>query len=353
VTVLTSQYHAALPRRDRMDGVRVLRVPVAGRVSKGVLMPSLPLYGLRWIPRHDVLHLHVPQFDAGYLAAMGRLFGKPVVLTYHCDLRLPASPINQLAGLVSRAVDFLSAALAHVVVTNTREYAEQSALLRRYLGKLAVVAPPVELATVPAGTEEAMRARLGLEPGDRVIGMVARLATEKGAEVLARALPEVLRRFPRARVLYVGQYRDVLGEEAYARRLEPILRELGDHWRFLGVLGDAELAGFYRLSEVTVLPSLNSTESFGMVQAESMASGTPVVASDLPGVRRVVAETGMGLTVPPGDPQALAEAICLVLEAPDRFRQDATGVQRRFSSARAAEQYEDVFRTLVRVDSPA
>jgi glycosyltransferase involved in cell wall biosynthesis len=177
--------------------------------------------------------------------------------------------------------------------------------------------------------------------------MAARLATEKGAEVLARAMPEILRRYPEARVLHVGQHKNVFGEEAYARRMAPILSELGDHWRFLGVLSPEDMAAFFRVCRLTVLPSLNSTESFGMVQIESMISGTPVVASDLPGVRFATSDTGMGLTVPPGDAGALASAILRVLERPEDFRGDPADVARSYAPARTAEQFEGIYQDLL------
>ena len=79
------------------------------------------------------------------------------------------------------------------------------------------------------------------------------------------AMPHVLARFPTARVLYMGQYQNVMGEEEYARKLAPMIEALGEHWTFLGNVSDPELVAFFRTCELTVLPSLNSTESFGMV----------------------------------------------------------------------------------------
>jgi glycosyltransferase involved in cell wall biosynthesis len=159
-------------------------------------------------------------------------------------------------------------------------------------------------------------------------------------------MPRVLERYPTARVLYVGQYQNVLGEEEYARRLEPLLRSLGEHWTFLGVLDDEELAAFYSLCNVTVLPSLNSTESFGMVQVESMLCGTPVVASDLPGVREPTARSGMGRAVPPGDPEALAQALIEVLGAPGLYSGSAEAIA-RYSSESVAIEYERLFERLL------
>ena len=155
--------------------------------------------------------------------------------------------------------------------------------------------------------------------------MAARLASEKGAEILVRALPEILRHHPDARVLYVGQYEDVLGEQSYGRRIRDLLEPLQEHWAFLGILDPRDLAAFFSLCDVTILPSLNSTESFGMVQVESMFCGTPVVASDLPGVREVTATTGMGVVFPVGDHAALATSVLQILESPENVQPRGRG----------------------------
>lgn len=348
VTVLTARYDPRLPAKEELDGVRIRRAGVALFLSKGPIMPAYQPLGWGLAGEHDVIHLHVPQIDAALLAVLARLRGKPVVMTFHCDLSLPHTPLNRLANRISHLADRLTASLADAVVTNTRDYAEGSPLLKRHLGRLVVIPPPIEVAAPVPEAVAALRQRLGIRPGDKVIGMAARLATEKGAEVLAQSMPIVLARHPEARVLYVGQYQNVMGEELYARRLQPLLAKLGDRWTFLGVLPAEAMSTFFAACDVTVLPSLNSTESFGMVQVESMACGTPVVASDLPGVRQPTAMTGMGRTAPPGDAPALAQAILEVLAEPARFCGDPTDVARRFSSDAVAEQYEALYASLRR-----
>jgi glycosyltransferase involved in cell wall biosynthesis len=146
----------------------------------------------------------------------------------------------------------------------------------------------------------------------------------------------------------MGQHHDVLGEELYAQKLAPLIANLGDHWTFLGNLTPVELAVFYRQCQVTVLPSINSTESFGMVQVEAMTCGTPVIASDLPGVRQPVKMTGMGRIVPPGDAGALARAILAVLDRPEDYSGNPQEVARRFSPAAAAAEYEGLFEEVKR-----
>ncbi|HHH82779.1 MAG TPA: glycosyltransferase family 1 protein [Chloroflexi bacterium] len=343
VTVLTSRYDRSLPGLERLDGVQVYRLPVALRVSKGPIMPTLPFWAGRMIPRHDIVHLHVPQLDAAHVALMAKAMGKPVVLTYHCDLRLPSSILNRVANLLSSWANRVSVAAADVVVANAMDYAEASATLRRHLNKVVVIPPPIELPAVSGERVQGLRERLGLTGKGPLIGMAARLATEKGAEFLAQALPRILERYPEACVLYVGQYEDVLGEQDYGRRIAPLIQALGDHWRFLGILDPDDLAAFFAACDVTVLPSLNSTESFGMVQVESMLCGTPVVASDLPGVRYPTQATGMGLTVPPADAEELAEGILKVLSEPDRFSRPREDIQSRFGTEAVADRYEKLF----------
>src|SRR5512144_615006 len=100
VTVMTTQYDRSLPREETMDGVKIIRVPVAVRVSKGVLAPTFGLVATQLVAKHDVVQMHLPQFDAPGVAARARLLGKPAVLTYHCDLLLPPGFFNRLVNAV-------------------------------------------------------------------------------------------------------------------------------------------------------------------------------------------------------------------------------------------------------------
>ncbi|HID85465.1 MAG TPA: glycosyltransferase, partial [Anaerolineales bacterium] len=181
-----------------------------------------------------------------------------------------------------------------------------------------------------------------------VIGMAARLAAEKGVEYLVAAMERILERYPQALVLYAGPYENVLGEEAYRRRVMPAIRKLAEvgHWRFVGLLSAEEMAAYYPNLDVLVLPSLNSTEGFGLVQIEAMMNGVPVVASNLPGVRQPVRMTSMGEIAQVGDAASLAQAILKVLEHPEAYRGDPEAVARRFAPEATAAAYEALFERL-------
>jgi glycosyltransferase involved in cell wall biosynthesis len=118
---------------------------------------------------------------------------------------------------------------------------------------------------------------------------------------------------------------------------------LGRAWSFLGVLPPVEFAAFLHECELTVLPSINSTESYGLVQVESMTCGTPVVATDLPGVRVPVKMSGMGRIVPPANAPALAEAILGILDDPQAYVGSAENIVRLSSPENVATEYEAAF----------
>ncbi|NPA93578.1 MAG: glycosyltransferase family 4 protein [Chloroflexi bacterium] len=349
VTVLTSQYDASLPRRETVDGVQVVRVPVWFRVSKGVIMPTLGLEATREVLAHDVVSLHLPQFDAAGVALRGRLFHRPTVITYHCDVKLPPGAFNRVVNAVVHGMDHLAAMFSHQIVTYTQDYADHSPFLQRYRHKLTTILPPVTLPKAPPEAIEAFRAQHNPENRRPVIGMAARLAAEKGVEYLVAAMKKVVEVYPEALVLYAGPYENVLGEEAYRRRVMPAIRELEaqGHWRFVGLLSPEEMAAYYPNLDVLVLPSLNATESFGLVQIEAMMNGVPVVASNLPGVRQPVKMTGMGEIAEVGDAESLASALLKILGNPEAYRGDPEEVARTFSPDANAAAYERLFESLL------
>ena len=346
VTVLTSQYDPSLPRNEIIHGVNVVRVPVAFRISKGVIMPGFGPMAWKLARQTDVMHLHLPQFDAPGLATRGRMLRKPVVLTYHCDLQLPVGFFNQVVDKVVQFQNQMAGKLADVVATYTRDYAMHSPYLSRFVDqKLVIIPPPI---TLDPASDEVVRAfrekhALGNRP---IIGISARLAAEKGVEVLLHALPRVLEKYPDLLVLHAGPYKNILGEEDYANRLAPLFEQYEAHYKLLGTLQGDELTAFYRNLDVLCICSLNSTESFGLVQIEAMRNGVPVAACDLPGVRQPVTMTGMGEVTAIGDSDALAEALIRILDERERYIRTPELISASFDPAQTASEYVRIFEAL-------
>ncbi len=350
VTVMTTQYDPSLALEEMMDGVKVIRVPVAARISKGVIAPTFGWVATKLVARHDVVQMHLPQFDAPGVAFRARLFGKPAVLTYHCDVQLPVGTFNRLVNFVLDFQNNMAGRLANHIVTYTQDYADNSPYLSRYASKLTPILPPVEL---PVPTPEAISAfarEHHIDERRPVIGMAARLAAEKGVEVLLDALPAILKTYPKAQVLFAGTYQNVMGEQAYSDRLTPRIHEYEQqgHWTFLGNLDPIQMAAFYPNLDVLTVPSLNSTEAFGLVQIEAMMNGVPSVPSALPGVRRPVQMHGMGVVSQIGDSASLAESILSVLDDPLKYRGDIEAIKKSYDPDSIAQEYEKLFARLMK-----
>ncbi len=350
VTILTSQYDPLLPLEEVQEGVRIVRVPVAFRLSKGVVMPRFGILASQLVRENDAIQLHLPQFDAAGIALRGRIYRKPTVITYHCDLLMPPGPISQLANLAVKIANNLAAIWTHRIVTYTRDYAENSSYLKRHLGKLQVIPPPVELPEVPQRDVEAFNTLHNPDRHRPVIGMAARFATEKGVEVLLDAMPAILEKHPQALFQFAGPNQNIIGEESYFSRLKPRIDEYikNGHWQFLGILNPLEMATFYPNIDLLVLPSLNSTEAFGLVQIEAMMNGVPCVASDLPGVRQPVRNHEMGRIIPIGDSKALAEAVLEILAEKKKKIVPREKLQEIYDPDSIAREYEVLFDKIAR-----
>jgi glycosyltransferase involved in cell wall biosynthesis len=344
VSVLTSHYARNLPREEIIEGVRVVRVPVVFRLNKGVLMPSFPFRAWRAINAHDVVSIHLPQVEGALAVWLARWAGRKPIITYHCDLQMPPAWYGKIVDRLTFLDNLLAGSMADTIVAYTQDFADHSPFLSHFRSKVRVILPPVTIPDpTPAGIE-ALRKRAGLLDGQQVIGFAARFAYEKGANYLISAIPDILQSIPNVRVLLAGPYgRDVIGESIWYD-LQPLIRQYQPYLTFLGTLNPTQMADFFALCDVVTVASINNTESFGLVQVEAFMCGTPVVATDLPGVRQPVKMTGMGEIVPVADAEGLARGIVKVLTAPQDYARPLVEIVRLFDLERTVSEYEGLFR---------
>jgi glycosyltransferase involved in cell wall biosynthesis len=183
-----------------------------------------------------------------------------------------------------------------------------------------------------------IRSELGLEGVYPIVGAVTRFYPAKGITYLVGAFPQVLARFPDARLVLVGD--GPLGNEL---RAQAESLGIGDRVIFTGFRPDAE--AFVQLFTVSAVPSLE--EGIGNVAIESIVGGVPVVASREGGLPEVVVEGKTGLLVRPGDSDRLAIALLRVLEEPfllDHLRQGCREEAARFSIENYTARLEQLYR---------
>ena len=186
---------------------------------------------------------------------------------------------------------------------------------------------------------EEKRRELGL-PG-RILGAIGNIEERKGYATLLRAMPEVCRRFPDVRLVIIGAAAEKPCHEDLLRLIAQM--GLADKVRLTGFLPNA--GRFAECFEICVIPSI-ARESFGLLALEAMRYAKPVVAARTGGLPEVVHGEETGLIVAPRDPQALAAALCALLENPELARR--MGERGRalwgeeFSAARMARRYQEL-----------
>lgn len=342
VTVLTSRHEPGLPLEETIAGVRVVRLPVAARLSRGVVMPSLPAALWRRMRESDVVQIHTPLPEAPLVTFYGRLLRRPVVFTHHGDVVMPAGAVNRVIEASVTSAMRQALRMATRITVHSGDYARNSRFLSPFLYKLDAIYPPSDLPAPNRTAAAAWRRELGLEKRP-VVGFAGRWVEEKGFDYLLQAIPRVLTDMPDAHFVYAGEPN--IAYEDFYRKCQPLLEPVREHVTMLGLITDPQkLANFYGLVDLFALPS--RTDCFPSTQVEAVLSGTPLVTADIPGAREVVSVTKMGLLVPPRDPAAMARGILEVLANRDSYVGPPAEIANVFSLEKSVTEYESLLDRL-------
>ena len=277
-----------------LNGVHVHRARTWFKIGRASIAPGVLLQMLSLRRISTTLHLHLPYPEAGltkFLAGKS----KTQIVSYHCDSAIR----TRLDSLVARLLDLSHRAAlrrsAAVVVTSL-DYARNSRLADILGNEKTLEVPPTTRLRGDGFAKWAM-------DGKTLIGFLGRPTSEKGLSVLVEALDLLPDSYS---VVLAGPTEGL--SEGVDRKLIQAIRE-NPRIQLLGLLDENDLKDFYASLDVFVLPSTNSFEAFGIVQVEAMSAGVPVVASNIPGVRTVVQQTGFGELFEPFDSAELASKI--------------------------------------------
>lgn len=324
ITVLTMKHDASLPTR-KSGRLTIVRAHPFIRIHKGFL--SFDWWKQSWllVQKAQVVIINLPQVEGVIPALLGKMQGKRVIAIYHCEVMLPSGFFYDVIQTGLELCNLASLLLADTIVTYTREY-EKSSRLLRLVRKIkshtvfksiypVIPMPRVRPSVVRLLQKKIFSARSNTSARTFVIGVAARLSTEKGIEYLLMALPRIQKLMKtKAITLAIAGPMTPVGEYEYKRRIMTLSKKYKKNVVFLGEISPSDMGSYYTCIDVLSVPSINSTESFGIVQVEAMLVGVPVVASDLVGVRVPIQKTGMGIVVPPKNAQKLATAIAQVLK---------------------------------------
>jgi len=176
-----------------------------------------------------------------------------------------------------------------------------------------------------------------------MIGFAGRIAEDKGIEYLVEAVRLLEKNGTKIKLLIVGS-KNAVGESRYSKKINDLIGVSGIEVEFLGEIDPKNMFEFYRKIDLLVLPSVNRTEAFGIVQVEAMRYGVPVVSSDLPGVRVPIQLTGSGRLIPVGNVAVLERAMNEMLVGIWDRKDIISQAKKCFELQESLSNYECVFQ---------
>jgi len=326
-----------LGRHERHNSVDVFKASSLGILQSVPIAPSFPLR-LRTAARStDIVHHHLPN-PLGVLSQLTAGTGDtPIVATYHSDIVRQSTALRVYQPALHRFLDCVD----RILVTSP-PLLNHSEFLKPHTEKCTVVPLSVDLSSID--TEDPTPLDRSIE--GPIILFVGRLNYYKGLENLVDAMSLI-----DATLLVVGD-----GNRRAALEQRAHDHGVSDRIHFEGYVPDNDLPSYYNSADLFVLPSVEPSEAFGIVQLEAMARGLPIINTSLPtGVPWVSQDGKTGLTVPPRNASALADAISTLLVDDVRRRnygrQARARVESHFTRERMLNDIQTVYENVAQSES--
>lgn len=273
--------------------------------------------------------------------------GLPQVHTFHSIGAVKYGTTDTLPLIAQTRLDVEKRCLEQadcVIATSPQEAVKLRQVVSRK-GQIRVIPCGINAQHFATVSKSVARQQLEIEPNSRMILYVGRFDRRKGIETLVEACAKLRHSF---QLYLVGGSRTDGSDAQEQKRIREIVRELGleEVTTFTGPVSQDQLPAYYAAADVCVVPSYY--EPFGLVAIEAMAAKTPVIASDVGGLKYSILDNETGALVPPCNVEALAAAISDVLTDPIRWKLLAESAQHRvqshFSISAVAAQMHQLYQ---------
>jgi len=320
---------------EQLEGVQIVRVPEFGRYASVPLCPTAPFELRRLHP--DIIHLHFPN----PMGDITRLLGAaktPFVVMYHADIIKQKAFLPLYMPVLKQLFK-----KARKIIFSAQENIPSSPLLSAHRNKCSVIPFGIEVKAFELRDREEEEVKvLRREFDGPVVLFVGAARYYKGLDILLQAMAKA------------EGFLIVAGRGTEDPFLKQMAQDLGiaGRVRFCGEVSESRRRILLNAADIFVLPSIDRCETFGIGQLEAMACFKPIVSTDLPtGVRSVNRHGITGLVVPPGEPDALAGALNILLSNPCLRAEFGNAARRQvemeFGADRMALKTLEVYREVL------
>ncbi|MDA3840177.1 MAG: glycosyltransferase family 4 protein [Patescibacteria group bacterium] len=288
---------------DDSNSTKIIRIKPILKLGNGAFVPRL----FSKLKKYDLVYLHYPFFGGAEIIWFFKLFNRKtkVIFHYHMDV-IGLSPLFKLLSFPSKMIEKSLLKKADLITAGSLDYIQNSQIKNFYTDNPGIFREtyfPVDTKKFHTRTDRGVREKKEI----LFVGGLDKAHYFKGLNVLIDAL-FLLRKRNDWILKVVGEGN--LKQE-YIKKCEE--KKLSSRVEFLGSVSHEDLPIVYRESDFFVLPSINKGEAFGIVLLEAMASGLPIIASNLPGVRSVFTDKE-GFLTKPSDREDLADKIKIFLD---------------------------------------
>lgn len=335
IKVLTCQVKGK-GNREIVEGIEIFRASSIGSYFSVPISFDFPFLLKKLSRDRDILHFHLP-FP---LAIISYLLVRPkgkVVVWWHSDILKPKNLYKLYKPFLRRFLNKVDK-----IIVYTPYHIKNSDVLNDFIDKCEVIpfGIDIEQFNFTDGIKEKVEKIRG-KYGPKIILFVGRLIYYKGLEYLLQAMTEIS-----AKLLIIGEGKLHSSLQKLAENLK-----IDDKVFFLGRVKNSDILAYYHACDIFVLPSIEKTEAFGLVQLEAMACGKPVINTNLPtGVPYVSKNEVTGLTVSPKNSKALTKAIKILLNNENLRKKYGKNSKKRVEEMFTKEEmFKKIFNTYKKV----